>query len=169
MLFLFLKDIRAIERKTAADLKRRMQILNGEIPEDEEGSDVEESGDTQLPSYSDVASSNINVGKSNSKSNTSVDGERTADSIGLPSKSTEKGHQEVRETFNSIEYSEAEIPNIIPKPSEKLPRKSSVGHGIGSTAVMKRSRSGGLSTEKSSLDQCEGTIMYLLSNRDIRT
>ena len=164
---LILKDIRAIERKTAADLKRRMQILNGEIPDEEEGSDVEDSGDPQLPSYSEVASSNINVAKSNSKSNTSVEG--TVDSIGLPSKSTEKGHQEVRETFNSIEYSEAEIPNIIPKPSERLPRKSSAGFGIGDSAVMKRSRSGGMSAEKSSLDQCEGTIMYLLSNRDIPT
>ena len=29
----------------------------------------------------------------------------------------------MRATFNSIEYSEAEIPNIIPKSTERLPRR----------------------------------------------
>jgi hypothetical protein len=31
--------------------------------------------------------------------------------------------EEMRATFNSIEYSEAEVPNIIPKSTERLPRR----------------------------------------------
>ena len=34
-----------------------------------------------------------------------------------------KQADEMRATFNSIEYSEAEIPNIIPKSTERLPRR----------------------------------------------
>ena len=34
-----------------------------------------------------------------------------------------KRADEMRATFNSIEYSEAEIPNIIPKSTERLPRR----------------------------------------------
>ena len=144
----FLQDIREIERKTAADLKRRMQILNGEIPDDADGSDIEDDGESGLQSEVDAPS------KSAAKS--SEIGE-TSDSMALSAKSSEqKCHQEARETFNSIEYAEAEIPNIIPKPSDRLPRKSSVGLGLGTSAAMKRSRSGGLNAEKSSLDQYEG-------------
>ena len=139
-----LQDIRAIERKTAADLKRRMQILNGEIAEDADGSDIDDAENR----LSDVDAAN--------KSPAEI--KDVSDSVQASSKSSEnKCHQEARETFNSIEYAEAEIPNIIPKPSDRLPRKSSVGIGLGTSAAMKRSRSGGLNNEKSSLDQFEGT------------
>ena len=33
---LTMEDIRAIERQTAADLKRRMQVLNGEVSDENE-------------------------------------------------------------------------------------------------------------------------------------
>ena len=151
----FLQDIRAIERKTAADLKRRMQILNGEITDDADGSDVEADGETGL--LSDVDASSKSAAKSSSQIG------ETSESVALTSKSSEqKCHQEARETFNSIEYAEADIPNIIPKPSDRLPRKSSVGLGIGTSAAMKRSRSGGLNAEKSSLDQFEGTQKWAI-------
>merc|ERR1712048_1367151 len=134
-----MEDIRTIERKTAADLKRRMQVLNGEIPDDADGSDIEDDGENGLQSDVDAC-------------NKPPPYAEASDSAPISTKSSEsKCHREARETFNSIEYAEAEIPNIIPKPSDRLPRKSSVGLGLGASA-MKRSRSGGLNNEKSSLD-----------------
>jgi len=122
---LTMEDIRAIERKTAADLKHDAENHLSDV-------------DTANKSPAEIKD--------------------VSDSVQASSKSSEnKCHQEARETFNSIEYSEAEIPNIIPKPSDRLPRKSSVGIGLGTSAAMKRSRSGGLNNEKSSLDQFEGT------------
>ena len=122
-----------------------MQILNGEIPEDAEGSDVEDAENNSTDIDASIKAP-VEIGDA-------------PNSIQISSKSTEnKCHQEARETFNSIEYAEAEIPNIIPKPSDRLPRKSSVGVGLGASAAMKRSRSGGLNNEKSSLDQFEGTL-----------
>merc|ERR1712150_34801 len=123
---LTMEDIRELEQKTAADLKRRMQILNGEIPDDE-SSDVEDSGNNAT--HPDIPSSNMNGGKY-IQTNTVPNLECQTDTVALPSKSSDiQGHQEMRKTFDSIEYSEAEIPNIIPKPSERLPRKSSIGFG----------------------------------------
>ena len=132
-----------------------MQILNGEITDDADGSDVEADGETGL--LSDVDASSKSAAKSSSQIG------ETSESVALTSKSSEqKCHQEARETFNSIEYAEADIPNIIPKPSDRLPRKPSVGLGIGTSAAMKRSRSGGLNAEKSSLDQFEGTQKWAI-------
>ena len=146
-----MEDIREIERKTAADLKRRMQILNGEIPDEEEDAN-DESNEINVPN--DLVVDN--------DKNASANMEGAKESSALHSKSSDsKGHQEMRETFNSIEYSECEIPNIIPKPSERLPRKSSSGLAS-SSAAMKRSRSGGLNaTGKSSFDKCEGRFQCI--------
>ena len=156
-----MQDIRAIERQTAAELKRRMQVLNGEIPDDGEYEPgINEDLGKEALSNNNVVASDMNGGNCIAiTDNASSDAEGTSDKTGLPSRSTDhERHQEMRATFNSIEYSEAEIPNIIPKPSERMHRKSSGGLGIGSSGVMKRSRSGGLNVEKSSLDKCEGTL-----------
>ena len=135
-------------------------MLDGEIPDDDDNDpDTQENLDPKALSNNDISSSMMNGGNRIATVNNTSDVESTTDKFAIPSRSTDnEKHQEMRATFNSIEYSEAEIPNIIPKPTEKMPRKSSVALGIVSSGAMKRSRSGGLNTEKSNLDQCEGTL-----------
>ena len=144
-----------------------MQLLNGETPDD---GDYEPGINDDLGKEAlinnNAITSDLNGGNCiATMDNTTPDAEGISDKTGLPSRAIDnERHQEMRATFNSIEYSEAEIPNIIPKPSERMHRKSSAGLTVGSGGAMKRSRSGGLNVEKSSLDQCEGTLKCICNH-----
>ena len=142
---LTMEDIRAIERETAALLNRRMQELNGELPDDQPG--INEDSNNEAPGNNNAVSSDIKGGNCIAiTDNTPLD--------------TGGRHQEMRATFKSIEYPEAEIPNIIPKGSEMMSRKPVTSSSSLSAAV--QSSSGALTelekgkSRKCSVEECEG-------------
>jgi len=107
--FIFFQDIRAIERETAELLTRTMRAAEGGY---EPGYDIGEAG--EIPASSTEAASNATSGGDETPS-----GEQPSQL----QQQNPKRAEEMRATFNSIEYSEAEIPNIIPKSTERLPRR----------------------------------------------
>ena len=104
----FFQDIRSIERETAELLTRTMRAAEGGY---EPGYDIGEAG--EIPAGSADVSSSFTSGGDETPS-----GDQPSQLQPNP-----KGAEEMRATFNSIEYSEAEIPNIIPKSTERMPRR----------------------------------------------
>ena len=133
-----------------------MRELNGELPDDG-GYDpgVNENLNNEAPGNNNTVASDIK-------------GENCVAITDNTPLDTGGRHQEMRATFKSIEYPEAEIPNIIPKGSEMMSRKpvtslASLNSDVQSSSEAMKPRGSGALTElekgkprKCSLEECEG-------------
>jgi len=137
-------DIREIERQTAEMLKKKYH--GGGDDEEEDGDSVGGSGSGDgSPSYkrgSIVDAVGGEEGEPKGAAADSEDGDETAARSEAPPPVTpaveqppaepagptldQEAKSKLSATFNSMEYSEAEVPNIIPKGTEKVQRRSLV-------------------------------------------
>jgi len=148
---LTMEDIRAIEKETAELLKKKM---HGGGDDDDENEDDDDDEGGYEPGYdvnADIDQDTSAAAGGNDITVTVAPPPAAAAAAAAPAPEASASNKQLTATFNSIEYSEAEVPNIIPKGTEQMARRSLCPSEAGGASnasggmpciPMRRSRSG---------------------------